>query len=218
MQTAFAEVNARRVGGVGRTGRKQGRMEELAMTPTTAFVIVVALLVVVAIVWMVNAQRHSRSLRDRFGPEYDRELNERGRRHAEKELDRRARRVAELPIRPLPEGERDRYAELWRAEQARFVDDPRGAVNEADRLVEEVMRRRGYPIGDFEQRAADISVDHPVVVENYRAAHHIATRLERGQAATEDLRQAMVHYRTLFEDLLEEHIVPAHDVPYLRRT
>jgi hypothetical protein len=187
------------------------------MTTTTAVVIAVALLVVLGIVWILNSKRHSRSLRERFGPEYDRELNERGRRHAEKELDRRTRRVAELPIQSLPEGERERYAELWRADQARFVDDPRGAVHEADRLVEEVMRRRGYPIGDFEQRAADISVDHPVVVENYRAAHSIATRLERGQAATEELRQAMVHYRTLFEDLLEEHIVPAHESPYMRR-
>src|SRR6185503_18971498 len=183
-----------------------GRMRELVMDTTTAVVVVVALLVVGAIAWMMMTKRRTHALRDRFGPEYDRALNERGRRDAEKELDRRARRVEQLPIRPLPAGERDRYADLWRHEQARFVDDPRGAVHEADRLVEEVMRRRGYPIGDFEQRAADISVDHPVVVENYRAAHDIATRLERGHAGTEDLRQAMVHYRTLFEDLLEEHI------------
>ena len=174
------------------------------MDTTTAIVVVaVALIVMAGVAWILRGQRRSRTLRDRFGPEYDRALNESGgRRAAEKELDRRSKRVAQLPIRPLPPNDRERYADLWRAEQARFVDDPRGAVHEADRLVEEVMRRRGYPIGDFEQRAADISVDHPVVVENYRAAHDIAQRVEHGHAGTEDLRQAMVHFRTLFEDLL----------------
>ena len=107
-------------------------------------------------------------------------------------------------IQPLPAIERDRYANLWKSDQTRFADDPRAAVYEADRLVEEVIKRRGYPMAEFEQRAADIPVDHACVVENYRVAHDIALSLERGNVGTEDLRQAMIHYRILFEDLLEE--------------
>ena len=178
------------------------------MTTQTAIVLVAAVVVVVGLLaWTFMRQKRSLALKERFGPEYDHELRERGRGRAEAELDRRARRVERLSIRPLPPGDRDRYAELWRNEQARFVDDPKSAVHEADHLVEEVMRRRGYPVGEFDQRAADISVDHPLVVENYRAAHDIAARLDRGNVATEDLRQAMIHYRTLFEDLLEDRVV-----------
>src|SRR5581483_2562391 len=108
---------------------------------------------------------------------------------------------------PLRNDERARFSEAWRREQARFVDDPRAAVNSADRLVGEDMQARGYPMSDFEQRVDAISVDHPQVVENYRIAHQIAINDSRGQGSTEDLRRAMVHYRALFEELLEEHVL-----------
>jgi hypothetical protein len=124
-------------------------------------------------------------------------------RGAQAELEARQKRVEQLDIRSLSPSDRARFADAWRATQAHFVDDPSAAIGEADRLVTDVMKARGYPIGDFEQRAADVSVDHPRVVENYRAARDTALRNERGQASTEDLRQAMVHYRALFEDLLE---------------
>ena len=167
-------------------------------------VVVLALLAVVTIVILVQRQR-SEGLRKRFGPEYDRVTREAGsRKRADAELDKRQRRVQQLQIRSLPQDQRDRLLEAWRAQQARFVDDPHAAVTEADRLVGEVMMARGYPVGDFEQRAADISVDHPRVVENYRGAHEIALRHERGEANTEDLRQAMVYDRVLFEELLED--------------
>ena len=179
------------------------------MNTQTAIVLIVAMIAVALLISAYLKQRRSVALKDRFGPEYDHEVKERGLGRAERELDRRARRVEKLAIRPLPTTDRDRYAEMWRNEQARFVDDPRSAVHEADRLVEEVMRRRGYPVGDFEQRAADISVDHPLVVENYRAAHDIALRVEGGNAVTEDLRQAMIHFRTLFEDLLDDRMSPS---------
>jgi hypothetical protein len=178
------------------------------MNTQTAIVVIVAMIVVAMLILAYLKQRRSVALKDRFGPEYDHEMKKHGRGRAERELDRRARRVEKLALRSLPAADRDRYAEMWRIEQTRFVDDPRSAVHEADRLVEEVMRHRGYPVGDFEQRAADISVDHPLVVENYRAAHGIALRDERGNAATEDLRQAMIHFRTLFEDLLEDRLSP----------
>ena len=128
---------------------------------------------------------------------------------AEAELARRAERVKALHIRPLEPAQRARFADAWRADQARFVDDPTQAVAEADRLVGELMQARGYPVGDFEQRAADVSVDHPHVVENYRTAHDIAVRQARGEADTEALRKAMVHYRALFDDLLDSG--PASD-------
>jgi hypothetical protein len=178
------------------------------MNTQTALVVLAAIVVAGLLMWSFMKQRRSDALKERFGPEYDHLAKERGLTKAERELDRRAKRVEKLTLRPLPASDRDRYVDLWKAEQARFVDDPRSAIHEADHLVEEVMRRRGYPVGDFDQRAADISVDHPHVVENYRAAHAIAVRLERGNAATEDLRQAMIHYRTLFEDLLDDRGTP----------
>ena len=166
--------------------------------------IVVAVLLVLLIVWWIVRRRRSERLRERFGPEYDRTLADAGkRRRAEAELQERERRRTRLDIRPLQPAARDRYVQSWRAVQERFVDTPDGAVAEADRLVIEVMRERGYPIEDFEQRAADVSVDHPVVVDNYRAAHAISVARQSGEAGTEDLRQAMVHYRALFEELLE---------------
>jgi hypothetical protein len=143
-------------------------------------------------------------LQDRFGPEYDRELEKAGgRREAERELAEREKRHDELELRPLSDDARERYIEEWQATQARFVDDPTGAVSEADDLVQRVMRDRGYPVDDFEQRAADISVDHPELVERYRTANGIARASERGEASTEDLRHSVRHYRALFVELLE---------------
>ena len=167
-------------------------------------IIVVALVVVAVGVWMYLQKRRTEQVRERFGPEYDRAVTEHGdQRGAQAELEARQKRVEQLDIRPLSPSDRARFADAWRATQAHFVDDPSAAIGEADRLVTDVMKARGYPIGDFEQRAADVSVDHPRLVENYRGARDTALRNERGQASTEDLRQAMVHYRALFEDLLE---------------
>lgn len=170
-------------------------------------VVVLAVALVIAIAaaaWLYWERRKTQRLQRRFGPEYERALSEHGdRRRAEAVLEKRAERIQHLEIRRLPREQRDRFLDRWRATQTKFVDDPRGAVTEADRLVGEVMSARGYPVADFEQQAADLSVEHPMVVENYRAAHEIAVRHERGQASTEDLRQAMVYYRRLFEDLLE---------------
>jgi hypothetical protein len=172
---------------------------------TAVLVVAVVLLVMFGIVWTIFQRNRSRALRARFGPEYERMLGEHGsRRTAEKELAQRQSRVDHLSLRPLPPDLRNRYAEAWTREQARFVDEPKAAVSEADHLVEEVMRERGYPVGAFDQQVADVSVDHPRVVENYRAAHEIAQRHERGQANTEDLRKAMVYYRDLFRELLDD--------------
>jgi hypothetical protein len=165
-------------------------------------IIVVVLLVAVA--WLLYERRRSDTLRSRFGPEYRRAVDDTGdRRRAESELEARQKRVDALDIRPLPAGERDRYRRAWRDVQARFVDDPTGAIREADSLIGDVMQARGYPVSDFEQRVADVSVDHPNVVEHYRAAHEIASRGDDVGTDTEALRQAMVHYRALFDDLLE---------------
>jgi hypothetical protein len=168
-------------------------------------ILLVALVIAVGIaIWLYVRQRRTATLRQRFGPEYDRALQRSGDRHTtEATLQERQERVEHLRIRSLGSPERDQFAQRWRSAQAQFVDDPPGAITEADRLVGEVMQVRGYPVGDFEQRAADISVDHPDVVANYRKAHQLALKSERGQAETEELRQAMVHYRALFEDLLE---------------
>ena len=160
-----------------------------------------------SVMWFIQRRRRSRQLRERFGPEYDRLVSERGNHtRAEDELLRREQRVRHYDIRPIPDLERERYAAAWRDVQADFVDAPADAVARADDLVAEVMSRRGYPVADFEERAADLSVDHPHVVEHYRAAHGLAERSRRSEADTEDLRQAMVHYRALFEDLLERRV------------
>jgi hypothetical protein len=176
----------------------------------TPVVIVLAVALIAAIgvaAWLYLKKRRSDGLRTSFGPEYDRARQDHpDQRSAERELTERKERVEQLRIRALSPDERDRFHERWRSAQAQFVDDPAGATRVADALVGEVMQARGYPVGDFEQRAADVSVDHPRVVEHYRAAHAIALRTGRGQAdteATEDLRQAFVHYRALFDDLLE---------------
>jgi hypothetical protein len=168
-------------------------------------VLVVALVIAVAAAaWLYLRKRRTEELRGRFGPEYDRAVKAHDDpRSAEQALKERKERVEHLQIRPLSPRERDQFAERWQSVQAQFVDDPSGATKGADRLVGEVMQTRGYPVGDFEQRASDISVDHPHVVENYRAAHGLALRSERGDVDTEELRKALVHYRALFDELLE---------------
>jgi hypothetical protein len=181
------------------------RQEDWHMTQTTAMVLIAGLAVVLAIAWMYFRSKRTQDLRSHFGPEYDHLLHEKGsQERAEAELQQRERRVKKLSIRPLPRDVSNRYAQMWNEQQARFVDEPKAAVVEADHLVVEVMKERGYPVGEFDQRAADVSVDHPRVVENYRAAHDITLREQRGQANTEDLRAAMIYYRDLFRELLDE--------------
>jgi len=165
----------------------------------------VALVVVIALVALLTRRRKSAALRETFGPEYTHTVEQHGNvAKAEAELAERQKRVAKFEIHPLPEADRRVFAAAWRDSQARFVDNPGAAVTDAARLVKEVMEARGYPMGDFEQRAADVSVDHPRVVENYRSARAIAQANERGEATTENLREAMVHYRALFQELLED--------------
>jgi FtsZ-interacting cell division protein ZipA len=171
----------------------------------TIVIVAIVVIALIAAALVVARQRRSQQLQEGFGPEYERAVEERGgdRREAEAELLDRRRRRQEFEVRDLEPAARDRYAERWRSAQRRFVDQPGPAVGEADALVMEVMRERGYPVADeFEQRAADVSVDHPEVVEHYRAAHEISGRATIGEASTEDLRQAMVHFRSLFDELL----------------
>jgi hypothetical protein len=177
----------------------------MQLTPTQiAIIVAVIVLIVVAIIVFVQ-RRRSEKLRTRFGPEYERSVAESGdRRRAEAQLEKRADRVEKFHLRSLTAEDRSRFTEQWDRVQAHFVDAPAGAVAEADQLLGDIMATCGYPMGDFEQRAADISVDHPVVVQNYRGAHDIALRQAKGQATTEDLRRAMIHYRALFEDLVYE--------------
>ena len=172
---------------------------------TLTIVAVVAVVVVALVVAWYYSQRQRRvRLRERFGPEYDRAVEAEGApAKAEAVLEERARRVERLKIRPLSREQADSFARQWRQIQGRFVDDPNGAVEAADHLVAQVMAARGYPLDDFETRASDLSVDHPRVVENYRTARAVAIRREQGKAETEELRQAVVNYRALFEDLLE---------------
>ena len=169
-----------------------------------AATIVVGVIVAAIATWLSLRKRRTENLRTQFGrAEYDRALKEDGsRRHAEAGLKERNERVESLPIRALAPGDRARFIESWQRIQARFVDGPGGSVTEADQLLGDVMSTRGYPVSDFEQRAADISVDHPLVLQNYRTAHEIAVRQAQGKTNTEDLRQAMIHYRTLFEELV----------------
>lgn len=172
--------------------------------PTLIVVIIAAVLLIGVAIWY-SQKRRSDQLRSRFGPEYDRTVEEVGDpRKAEAHLAEREKRVEKLSIRPLERAERERYAALWRKVQAEFVDDPSGAIGHADALLAEVMSARGYPVRDFEQAAGDLSVDHPLVVQNYRAGHEIALRHERGEADTEGLRQAMIHYRELFDELVQD--------------
>jgi FtsZ-interacting cell division protein ZipA len=164
---------------------------------------IVAVAVVAAVVAGMARTRRTSSLQDRFGREYDRTVEQAGgRRDAERELREREKRHDELELRDLEPEARDGYVREWQATQGHFVDDPKGAVREADVLVQRVMNDRGYPVDDFDQRAADISVEHPDLVEKYRTAHGIAKASERGEASTEELRHSVRHYRALFVELL----------------
>jgi|ERR1700722_9911387 hypothetical protein len=182
--------------------------------------VVIAIAAVALAAW-VSSQRKRRSqrLQQRFGPEYDRAVTEFGSRaKAEAALKAREERVEGLDIVALAPADAARFTQAWAALQGRFVDNPKGAVVQADQLVRELMLKRGYPMGDFERRAADISVDHPALVETYRAAQTIALRNERGEADTEALRKAVVHYRALFDELLEvrkadEELVSGKQIP-----
>jgi hypothetical protein len=178
-------------------------------------VVVVAL--IVAATFLFVERRRTGRLRKRFGPEYDRTVEAAGGTGvAQRELAERERRRRRFDLRPLRPAERERYAASWRDIQAQFVDAPVQAVADADRLVVLVMTERGYPMQEFEERAADVSVDHPEEVQDYRAAHHIATESAQGRSSTEDLRTAMRRYRTLFDSLLRDGQAGdahAHDAP-----
>jgi len=172
---------------------------------TTAAIALLFLAVIVIAAVFLYQRRRSHRLQSRFGPEYRRTLEEVGSKtKAEAELEAREKRVKRLNIVALNASDAARFASRWKTVQARFVDDPKGAASEAGQLVHELMSARGFPMGDFNRRAADISVDHPQVVANYRAAQDIAMRNERGEVTTEELRKAVMHYRALFDELLEE--------------
>jgi len=171
---------------------------------TMAVVAVVILALLAVGVWLYSRKRQSDRLMQRFGPEYGRAVDEMGSRaKAESELRAREKRVEKFDLIPLAPADAARFNQDWKALQGRFVDNPKGVLVEADQLVRELMGKRGYPMGDFESRAADISVDHPTVVDHYRAAQSIALRDQRGEADTEELRKGVVHYRALFDELLE---------------
>jgi hypothetical protein len=175
----------------------------MATTDPTVYYIIGAIVLILLIVAVAAITRRAQSarLQRRFGAEYDRVARERGSRaEAERELARREERVKTFKLADLPPGARERYAEEWRQVQARFVDEPVAALRQADTLIANAMRDRGYPSGDFEQRAADLSPHHAKVLDDYRAAHDISVRSDA--ASTEELRQAMVHYRTIFEDIV----------------
>jgi hypothetical protein len=181
-------------------------MNEHLLDPKFIMLAGVVILVIAVLAWLYVQKRRSTtaSLRQKFGPEYERAVHQHGsEREAEKKLADRQERVEKLNIRDLDPIEHERFLKRWESVQSRFVDSPKGAVTEADDLVSSLMKTRGYPVSDFDQRAADISVDHPRVVENYRSAHEIALPVGKDAATTEDLRTAMIHYRSLFEELVQ---------------
>jgi hypothetical protein len=176
------------------------------LDPKLIVLAAVVILIIAVLGWLYVGKRRSTTadLRQRFGPEYERAVREHGsERKAEAKLADLEKRVEKLSIRDLDPIERERFSKQWESVQSRFVDSPKGAVAEADDLLSSLMKTRGYPVSDFDQRAADISVDHPRVVQSYRSAHEIALRLGKSEATTEDLRTAMIHYRSLFEELLQ---------------
>lgn len=173
--------------------------------PTMLIVAVLVVMAAVAVAWLFGVRRRREHLRERFGPEYERTVQAAGTTgRAEALLQEREQRVSRYNIRALAEPERVRFSDAWRRVQAKFVDDPGAAVTEGDLLVNEVMTARGYPMSDFDRRVEDLTVDHGNVVHHYRAAREIAARHSRRAASTEELRQALVHYRELFADLLGE--------------
>jgi hypothetical protein len=188
-------------------GRRATSQEEIAMDAWVWILIAIGAVLVIALITASIVQRRvrRRRLRDRFGPEYDRRLDSAGsRRQGERELAGRADRRADLDIRPLSRAARARYTQEWAALQTRFVDVPQAAVVEADELITQVMRERGYPVDDFDVRSDLVSVDHPDVVQNYRTGHEIREKSTKGDATTEDLREAVVAYRALFEELVTD--------------
>jgi len=178
------------------------------MTSTGWIVLIVGVtVVIVAGFWLYSRSRKTKELQQQFGPEYDRTVEQADkRREAEAELESRRKRVEGLDIRPLSAADKDRFSTAWQEIQPRFVDDPQATVVSADSLVGQLMETRGYPVGEFEQRAADISVDYPEVVSNYREAHRLAQRNVSGDATTEEQRRAFVHYRKLFDELLGDGV------------
>ncbi|HKY82182.1 MAG TPA: hypothetical protein VJM09_12015 [Sphingobium sp.] len=189
----------------------------VTLTPLEIGLGLVVLFLVAGIIVLLVRNRHRANLRAKFGSEYTRTVEEIGSpRKAEAELHEREKRVAAFSLRPLSPQQVDMFTDAWIKVQTQFVDDPQGAVSRADVLLTEVMEVRGYPIVDFERRSADLSVDHPEVVQNYRSAHDIAIRHARGEADTEDLRQAMIHYRALFEELVHEEGEPNGAAPMRR--
>jgi hypothetical protein len=185
----------------------------LHLMDTNLAVLAAAVILIIAVLavfgWLYMRQRRNTSavLRKKFGPEYDRAVKVHGsERKAETKLTDREKRVEQLNLRDLDVMEHERFSKRWESVQSRFIDSPKGALTEADDLVSSLMKARGYPVSDFDQRAADISVGHPRVIENYRSAHEIAVRVGKDEATTEELRTAMIHYRSLFEELAQ---VPA---------
>lgn len=170
---------------------------------TLAIVIIVSALIVGGLAWFLWTRTRSRGLRQSFGPEYDRAVSKAGRTEGEKKLNERRKRVEEYDLHPLAANDRIRFLKRWDEVQARFVDDPQTATSDAQGLVDDVMEARGYPIGDIQRQQEDVSVESPGVVSHYRRAREIARRNEAGEASTEDLRQAIQHYRSLFQNLLE---------------
>ncbi|MDQ3785427.1 MAG: hypothetical protein M3360_11250 [Actinomycetota bacterium] len=169
-------------------------------------VVIVAIVMVALLIYSTTGRRRSDALRQHYGPEYDHAVQQsNGRIEAESELLARSKRREKLDIQPLDAVARKRYDAAWTAAKADFVDDPDRAIATADELVKEVMRERGYPIDGFEQQAADVSVGHPDVVGQYRSAHAIAVARGNGEATTEESRQAMIHYRAMFEELIGTH-------------
>jgi hypothetical protein len=178
-------------------------MEPMDNRILIAIIAVVVLLVIVAAIFIIR-QRRSTHLKQQFGPEYDRTVEQHGNAHrAEAVLIDREKRVEKFTLKPLTPSDRERFAEDWAAVQRRFVDDPAGAVTQADSLVNTVLVARGYPVDDFEKRADDISVNYPSLVQNYRSAREVMSRHTQSQASTEDLRLAMVNFRSLFDELLD---------------
>lgn len=179
-------------------------MDTMTEQTWTALIVVGVLALLAAGAWFFHQRKQSDRLKVRFGPEYGRTVGDLGSRgKAESELKAREVRVDRLKLISLSPADAVRFSEAWSALQGHFVDNPKGVVAQADQLVRELMLARGYPVADFDRRAADISVDHPAVVDHYRAAQAIAVRDRRGEADTEAQRQAVVHYRALFDELLE---------------
>jgi hypothetical protein len=186
--------------------KRAGTIFEEVTVPTWGWILiaVAAVAIIAALAWGSMKQRRTKQLQSQFGPEYDRTVESaENKREAESELAARKERREQIQVRPLSSSARERYTSQWHSVQAQFVDSPEAAVASADQLIQSVMADRGYPVDDFETRAADISVDHPQVVENYRQGHRLAENSAEGDGSTENLRQAMRHYRSLFDELVE---------------